>query len=159
MLALYWMHRWGRGRAYCCTRAAVQRAFETSLPGPRVLGRAGLHVDAVTLRLSACLRRDWDQSEGYPASLGNNSINRSAPTQPPVAALSCPEPHVMTPALRVPIRSAKRVKLVLEEFCTSLAKYLRSHDGPFESIAERRLVAKKHDEVRELFLHRCAGAC
>ncbi|GFR41041.1 hypothetical protein Agub_g1474, partial [Astrephomene gubernaculifera] len=70
------------------------------------------------------MHRDWDQSENFPSSLGNNNLVW-----------------------------ARKVKAVLEELCGSCSRYLTAQDR-YESIAERRLVAKKNDELYELFLHR-----
>ncbi|KAG2448310.1 hypothetical protein HYH02_006894 [Chlamydomonas schloesseri] len=70
------------------------------------------------------MHRDWDQSENFPASLGNNNL-----------------------------QWARKVKAVLEEFCVSCSRYLTAQDR-YESVAERRLVAKKNDELYELFVHK-----
>ncbi|GLI69017.1 hypothetical protein VaNZ11_013556 [Volvox africanus] len=70
------------------------------------------------------MHRDWDQTENYPISLGNNNL-----------------------------QWARKVKAVLEDFCTGCSRYLNAEDR-YESLAERRLVAKKNDELYELFLHR-----
>ncbi|PNH12416.1 hypothetical protein TSOC_000670, partial [Tetrabaena socialis] len=69
------------------------------------------------------MHRDWDQSENFPSSLGNNNL-----------------------------AWAKKVKAVLQEFCNSCGRYLTTQDV-YESLAERRLVAKKNDELLELFVH------
>ncbi|GLC38965.1 hypothetical protein PLESTB_000466300 [Pleodorina starrii] len=70
------------------------------------------------------MHRDWDQTENFPSSLGNNNL-----------------------------QWARKVRAILQEFCNSCARYLTAQDK-YESLAERRLVAKKNDELYELFLHR-----
>ncbi|KXZ56745.1 hypothetical protein GPECTOR_1g671 [Gonium pectorale] len=83
-----------------------------------------LVATGTTFPLVFTIQQDWDQTENFPSSLGNNNL-----------------------------QWARKVKAVLSEFCNSCSRYLTAQDK-YESVAERRLVAKKNDELYELFLHR-----